>query len=366
MLNDDGNDKFDEDSEYHFSDDDTSYDVDPEVDTTTTSKASAPVAAKENIFGRMTRSKRMLISFGVFIVLIFIVYKLVAPATTGTPSTDIVAGAAPAAMPQQMPTQVAAQQPVMTAPPQQQVVSPPPAQTMPMQTVAQQPQGLPPQSSVIVQAQPQQQMPAQQQPMMPQANNVPVQSLPSQPQAMPEPTNMVPQQQPTSNYQMQAAQSNAPTAPSDMSAASQKAIEDLQAEYQQKLSDYNVQNKAILDQLQSLATKVSAIEVQMNQLTQNAVRQNPVMGPSSNAAPITTIPEQAPQDDAASPGMAYNVQAIIPGRAWLKSENGDTVTVAEGDVVKDLGRIAKIDPYDGIVEINTGSKMVTLSYGNVG
>ncbi len=63
------------------------------------------------------------------------------------------------------------------------------------------------------------------------------------------------------------------------------------------------------------------------------------------------------------PKIAFTVQAIIPGRAWLKSDSGDTVTVAEGDALKGIGRITKIDPYDGIVQIDTGRKVVTLSYG---
>jgi hypothetical protein len=63
--------------------------------------------------------------------------------------------------------------------------------------------------------------------------------------------------------------------------------------------------------------------------------------------------------------MNYSVQAIIPGRAWLKSDSGDTVTVAEGDMLRGYGRVTKIDPYDGIVNIDTGGKVVTLSYGMV-
>ncbi len=60
------------------------------------------------------------------------------------------------------------------------------------------------------------------------------------------------------------------------------------------------------------------------------------------------------------------MQAIIPGRAWLKSDSGDTVTVAEGDLLKGYGRVTKIDPYDGVVTIDNGNRIVTLSYGSGG
>jgi hypothetical protein len=33
-------------------------------------------------------------------------------------------------------------------------------------------------------------------------------------------------------------------------------------------------------------------------------------------------------------------------------------------MVRGLGRVTKIDPYDGVVEINTGNKIISLSYGN--
>jgi hypothetical protein len=83
--------------------------------------------------------------------------------------------------------------------------------------------------------------------------------------------------------------------------------------------------------------------------------------PNNGANPGPT--SQLAQPEAKSP---YNVQAIIPGRAWLRAENGETLTVTEGDLIKDLGRVSKIDPYDGVVEINTGTKVISLAYGNGG
>ena len=47
----------------------------------------------------------------------------------------------------------------------------------------------------------------------------------------------------------------------------------------------------------------------------------------------------------------------------VESESGETVTVAEGDALKGYGRIAKIDPYDGVVMIDTGTRTISLSYG---
>jgi intracellular multiplication protein IcmG len=126
----------------------------------------------------------------------------------------------------------------------------------------------------------------------------------------------------------------------------------LQADYSRQINEYASQNRALQDQMQSLNARVAGMESQLAQLLQA------LMHPAQ-AAPKeheTTVEQR----------ITFNVQAIIPGRAWLKSASGETVTVAEGDVVRDLGRITKIDPYDGVVEINTGNKVVALSYGNGG
>ena len=135
----------------------------------------------------------------------------------------------------------------------------------------------------------------------------------------------------------------------------QPSLTQLQADYSQRLNDFATQSKAVQDQLQNLNARVVNMESQLNQLVQTLLHQNP----PSSAPPAATV-------STSDSKIPYYVQAIIPGRAWLKADNGETVTVAEGDVIKDLGRVTKIDPYDGVVEVNTGSKVVSLSYGSGG
>jgi intracellular multiplication protein IcmG len=146
---------------------------------------------------------------------------------------------------------------------------------------------------------------------------------------------------------------------SAISNQSQQLMGQLQAQYTQQVTAFENQSKETRDQVRALNARVSNMETQLSQLVQMLTRhaqQSSMGAPPSEAAP--------------SPGpvvrIAYNVQAIIPGRAWLKSDSGETLTVAEGDVIKGIGRVTKIDPYDGIVEINTGTRSVSLSYGNGG
>jgi len=51
---------------------------------------------------------------------------------------------------------------------------------------------------------------------------------------------------------------------------------------------------------------------------------------------------------------AYYIQAIIPGRAWLKTSKGSTITVSEGTAVSGHGRVKIIDPHQQEVVMSSG------------
>lgn len=358
-----------EDSEYHFSDDDgVSYEVEPPE------HPQKPSPDKENFLNRLTRSKRMIISIVVFLILVFTVYKMVAP--TNTPEANTTIAAAPAvvqppvtaAAPTATPTPntaatgvIAVNSPVANVQPptpQASVQVPATSVAMPVQPQVVQPVQQPVQQP-IQQIAPPVQAPSVVTTATTQTTTTPIgapvtptQSMPAQTTTTTTVTNNA--QQPTATTQV------TPEMSASLSAESEKLAAQLQNEYQQQINDYAAQNKALQDQVQVLNARVAGMETQMNQLVQALTRQNQAQQ-SPEAAPAPAVPVSG-----ADAHVAYNVQAIIPGRAWLRSDNGETLTVAEGDVIRDLGRITKIDPYDGIVEINTGSKTISLSYGNGG
>jgi hypothetical protein len=57
------------------------------------------------------------------------------------------------------------------------------------------------------------------------------------------------------------------------------------------------------------------------------------------------------------PVRNYVIQAIIPGRAWLKADNGQIITVAVGDAIAGFGNVILIDPEQGLVQTDAGIKM---------
>ena len=58
----------------------------------------------------------------------------------------------------------------------------------------------------------------------------------------------------------------------------------------------------------------------------------------------------------------YFVDAVIPGRAWLKAMDGSTITIALGQKVPGYGVVTLIDPYSGVVKTTTG----IIPYGTTG
>lgn len=61
--------------------------------------------------------------------------------------------------------------------------------------------------------------------------------------------------------------------------------------------------------------------------------------------------EQDTQDDNRT---IYYIQAIIPGRAWLKGSDGSTLTVRAGSEIPDYGTVSIIDVNQAIITVNTG------------
>lgn len=370
-----------EDSEYQFSDDQISYDTD------TTDVKTAGGKYKADIVGKILYYKRPLIGVGVFFILIFLVYKIVTPnaatppstefnqaATTTTEAKPATTASAPIAEHPNVKLAASAEpQPAVAAPQPSLAPTPQPQVTMPATSA--QPQAMPQQQAMtpppasmqqtIPAAQPQPTMPA------PVAQNIPPQSQPE----MPASQNMMPspaqQQAMPAQGQMPAAPtSTMPTEAPQPSTAGMSLLDRMtvletqsaktQTELMQKISEQQAEASALQNKMQDLTMRMASLENTLIRLGRiiHETKGGKAMEEVMTGEPVRVVAKPAP-----APHVTYSVQAIIPGRAWLKSESGDTVTVAEGDVVKDLGRVVKIDPYDGVVQVDSSGRMVSLSYG---
>ena len=426
QRNDNDDEKYEnpDESEYHFSDDDVTFESDTEHHDDKVQPDAVPTMSSSD----GSRSKRMLIGGVAFVALVLVIYKFVAPTSTVI-STDIaaqptvaqqaaplqanvpsatapaqqVAAAAPAAAPvaaptpppvEAIPSAAPTSAPVQaqaapaplpeagTAAPQVASTSaapaalPAPGSAAPMNMAATQPAPMPAPAG----GSPMASLPAPI-PPAPLGNQQPEASQPNASMAANN-SNVIPMQS-IDQAQSQADQTiSSIVAPPPMAGGSDAKVAaleaqsvqlmgQLQASYSQKLNDFSEQNKTLQDQVQTLNARVSGLETDLNKMMQMMSQHNAPSAPAPAAAPSSsgnTSDMMSPQSSAQSSEFKsnYSVQAIIPGRAWLRSLNGETVTVAEGDIVHDLGRVTKVDPYDGVVEINTGNRVISLSYGNVG
>lgn len=418
----DRDDKYQTEDEYHFSDDEVNYELD---ESSSAPSGEQPPAQGGGGIAKIAKS-RLAISLVAFLGLMFVVYKMVSPTGSSDLSTDIgpqvaapavsnpVVSARPtqAAAPQQpvnaqqqlAQMQQAAQQPQQQAaapqqPAQQQMQQPAMSsqQTVAAQQAYQQPsapQQQPQQQTqqsenaqlAAIQAQAMKDLnalmhsntasaqPAQmpQQPAVQQQMNQaaypaaqqqynPMQQVQQYPQQYQQQVAMTQEQAQKLALARQAgADHQRSVSESDMRAQqliaeNARLSQDMKANYEQRIAEYKNQTSNLQSEIKDLNTRVAGMESEMTQLIRTLTQQFQD-GSAGSAQP-------AQERAAPAPKIPYSVQAIIPGRAWLRSNSGDTVTVTEGDQIDGVGQVTRIDPYGGVVEIDVRGRKISLSYG---
>lgn len=299
-----------EEGEYHFSDE--------QITDETGETVAAPVAKtskfKDLFAGKMGNMRRVTIGGIGLLILVYLVYKMLMPSAPKIPATEIT-------------------------------------QAKPM-------------STTVVTTQTKNPMTTTAASTMPQAPGM-IPSAPPTGSQQVMPTNGA-QGMPPAMMQVQVSGQQPPPMPPQQSAPKEvmdklAALEQnmqvaatSEAEYSQKMTSYEEKNAAMQAKVDELSTRMASMEASINQLTKLL---------KDGTEPRASIPPAPLGARVSEPRVNYTVQAIIPGRAWLKSDSGETVTVAEGDTIKDIGRISKIDPYDGVVQVDVGNKIITLTYG---
>jgi intracellular multiplication protein IcmG len=95
----------------------------------------------------------------------------------------------------------------------------------------------------------------------------------------------------------------------------------------------------ITTQLNTVNHSLATISQQLQQLTEQL--KPPVRKVSRRMVPIR-------------PRTTYYVKAVIPGRAWLQDNRGNTTTVSQGDTVPGYGTVLSINPQTGTLETSSG------------
>jgi SpoU rRNA methylase family enzyme len=99
----------------------------------------------------------------------------------------------------------------------------------------------------------------------------------------------------------------------------------------------------IKDALQALSGYIITVSKNVDNLTKEVKRQSIVLQGLQGEAKKTRS------------SMALSIDAIIPGRAWLRDANGKLYTVAPGDEIPGYGRVLEINARDGLVKMSFGT-----------
>jgi intracellular multiplication protein IcmG len=114
----------------------------------------------------------------------------------------------------------------------------------------------------------------------------------------------------------------------------------------QKISTLQEQLAATQGMVNNLSNAVNNLDMLVKQLTAERVS-TPV--DKNEKAKVKKFPK------------IYHVRAIVPGRAWLETANGSTITVRPGSKLGKYGTVAVINDTDGVVVTDKG---MVINYGN--
>ncbi len=119
-----------------------------------------------------------------------------------------------------------------------------------------------------------------------------------------------------------------------------KSLEDQSIGFQRTLA-------ALQQQAMNSASQIAAIQIQLESVNQSLLALSDELKPK----PVPKKPTKSSKVTV----PRYYVQAIVPGRAWLQSSDGKTITVSPGDPVSQYGRVTRVDPDNGTVSTTSGT-----------
>jgi intracellular multiplication protein IcmG len=134
--------------------------------------------------------------------------------------------------------------------------------------------------------------------------------------------------------------------------ASSKRLDDLtsqQGHLQEGLDKLGTQVSDIQNSLTTLTTQLAGLNESVQTLAARVAEQQQVQ-----LAAVKKKTEQKKQAQA-KPKPVYFVRSMIPGRAWLSTSNGETITVSVGSNLPGYGIVQVIDAAQGTITTDSGA-----------
>lgn len=143
------------------------------------------------------------------------------------------------------------------------------------------------------------------------------------------------------------------------------AAEQAQSQMASQLSDVQSSQSATASQVTQLKQQVASLQSQV--ASSNATSNQLSQSVEQLTAQVKLLTQSVDQNKKAitvkTPSKAavtakpvtYHVKAVVPGRAWLLSSTGKTLTVSNGDEINDYyGKVTLIDSDEGRVVTSSG------------
>lgn len=132
-----------------------------------------------------------------------------------------------------------------------------------------------------------------------------------------------------------------------------------------RLAEFQAHFDSNRTSFQSIASNINTLEASLREAKTTLIKLDEKMASlkgdlSKQSALIKKLEEKKKPKKAMGKDMemvsipVYNLYAAIPGRAWLKSDSGTTITVAVGSNIPGYGKVSYIEPIKGVVATSSG------------
>ncbi|MCC5791952.1 MAG: type IVB secretion system protein IcmG/DotF [Legionellaceae bacterium] len=139
--------------------------------------------------------------------------------------------------------------------------------------------------------------------------------------------------------------------PADNLAPKVAALEVAQQGTRANIDDLRGQVRELGRSIDNLATKMAGMNQNLEMMRDKFEQQAQEL---HRLRARKKAPVKVSQPKRQLPAVTWNVQAVIPGRAWLIASNGSTLTVRKGTTVPGLGTVRMIDAQHGKVMMSSG------------
>ncbi|MDF1758676.1 MAG: type IVB secretion system protein IcmG/DotF [Legionellaceae bacterium] len=131
-------------------------------------------------------------------------------------------------------------------------------------------------------------------------------------------------------------------------------MEQNQSSMKSQFMAMNSQTAGLNSNLNILLEKMSVLSQQVSELSSTVEEQSRMIVTLKQRVHTKRKMERPPVQSKPKYHLKYNVQAVIPGRAWLIGSNGSTLTVRKGTMIPGYGMVKIIDTMQGRVLTSSG------------